>query len=84
MHLSRRSKLFAITLYCLYLPTIARGLPYNFDELVVRAEVVDLDPVVEDTAGVHDDETTAATGTQNSGSDTSTGKFPLHDGTTYF
>ena len=81
MHLSQRSKLFAITLYCLCLPTIARGLPY---ELVVRAEVVDLDPVVEDTAGVHDDETTAAIGTQNSGSDTSTGKSPLNDETTYF
>ena len=73
MHLSVRSKLLVIAIYCLYLPAIARGLPYSVNELVIRADVVDLDPIVDDTG--HDDGTTAATGTQDAGSGTSTGKF---------
>lgn len=78
MHLSARSKLLAIALNCLYLPLLVRGLPYNVNELVVRADVVDLDPTVDDTTGADDDGTTAATGTQDAGSDTSTGKFFLY------
>ena len=73
MHLSVRERSLAIALCCLYLPAMVRGLPYN--ELVVRAEVVDLDPTVDDTAGADDDGTTAATGTQDTSSDTSTGKL---------
>ncbi|KAF6224733.1 hypothetical protein HO133_009926 [Letharia lupina] len=72
MHLSTRSKLLAIALNCLYVPLLVRGLPYNVNELVVRADVVDLDPTVDDTTGADDDGTTAATGTQDAGSDTST------------
>lgn len=74
MLFSVHNTLFVIALYCLYLPAIARTIPLN--ELVVRAEVVDLDPTVDDTAGADDDGTTAATGTQDTSSDTSTGSLP--------
>ena len=75
MPLSVRSKLLIIALYCLYLPTIVRGLPYRLNELVTRADVVDLDPIVDDDTA-DDDGTTAATGTQDTESDASTGKSP--------
>ena len=66
--------------YCLCLSSIARGIPYSINKLLDRAEVVDLDPTVDDTAAGNDDGTTAATGTQDTTSDTSTGKFPRkHD-----
>ncbi|CAF9936899.1 hypothetical protein IMSHALPRED_010945 [Imshaugia aleurites] len=71
MPLSVRSKLLIIALYCLYLPAIVRGLPYRLNELVTRADVVDLDPTVDDDTA-DDDGTTAATGTQDTESDAST------------
>lgn len=42
MHLTVRSTLLIVALYYLYLPAIARVLSNN--ELVIRAEVVDLGP----------------------------------------
>lgn len=74
MHLLVRTKLLAFIICFLYLPLIARGLPYGINELVDRAEVVDLDPTVDDITDGDDDGTTAATGTQDTSSDTSTGK----------
>lgn len=76
MHLTARGKLLVISLYCLYLPAIVRSLPYTVNQLLARAEVVDLDPTVDETAGADDDRTTAATGTQDTSSDTATGKLP--------
>ena len=74
MHLQVFNKLLAFILCFLYLPSIARGLSYSVNELIDRAEVVDLDSTVDDTADGDDDGTTAATGTQDTSSDTSTGK----------
>lgn len=79
MHLTVRSTLLIVALYYLYLPAIARVLSNN--ELVIRAEVVDLDPTIDDTTGAKDDGTTAATGTQDTSSDTSTGMLPHEENT---
>lgn len=84
MHLTARSKLLVISLYCLYLPAIVRSLPYTANQLLARAELVDLDPTVDETAGADDDRTTAATGTQDTSSDTVTGKFALRNDTSPF
>ena len=74
MHMLLPSKLLAFILCFLYLPFEARGLPYGDNQLVDLAEVVDLDPTVDDTADGDNDGTTAATGTQDTSSDTSTGE----------
>lgn len=78
MYLLVRSKLLAfIICFLLFLPFLAQGSPYGVNQLVDRAEVVDLDPTVDDTADGDDDGTTAATGTQDTSSHTSTGTFLL-------
>lgn len=82
MHLSVQTQLIVITLYCLYLSALVRCLPYNLHELVTRADILDVDPIVEDADGADEDGTTAVTGTQDTASDTSTGKLSPNNVTT--